>query len=348
MGLSHNRGGLANSGWARQENTAVLPDATAMAGVDMHLEPFAYRELHWHKASEWSLILNGSVRVQAVDEEGRTFVDDLNAGDVWFFPKGIPHSIQAFDEGTEFMLVFDDGDFSEENTFLVTEMMLRNPKAVLVKNFKMDVSAFDDLPDDQLWIFNGTAQPHDIQKQNVTGAAGIIPLNNTYTYHFSQQEPAQFDGGSVKVVDPTTFPAASMFSAALVTLNPGAMREVHWHTSSDEWNFFLAGSARITVFQAPESSRTFDFQAGDVGYIPFPESHYIENVGDTDVVFLEVLQADHFSDMAAAQWLALTPKQIVQDHLKLSDANFALLSKDKQYVVPGSTNLTQTNFTQTG
>lgn len=86
MGLSHNRNGLVGAGWARQQNKAVLPGATAMAGVDMRLSPHAYRELHWHSTSEWSLILNGSVRVQAVNENGQTFVDDLNAGDVWFFP----------------------------------------------------------------------------------------------------------------------------------------------------------------------------------------------------------------------------------------------------------------------
>jgi oxalate decarboxylase/phosphoglucose isomerase-like protein (cupin superfamily) len=57
-----------------------------MAGVDMRLEPGAYRELHWHKAAEWALVLNGTVRIQAIDETGRTFVDDLSKGDVWFFP----------------------------------------------------------------------------------------------------------------------------------------------------------------------------------------------------------------------------------------------------------------------
>ena len=101
--------------------TETLPIATAMARVDMRLSPNAYRELHWHKANEWSLILNGSVRVASVNEAGQTFIDDLQAGDVWFFPAGIPQSIQAFEGGTEFLLVFDDGEFSEENTFLVSE-----------------------------------------------------------------------------------------------------------------------------------------------------------------------------------------------------------------------------------
>jgi oxalate decarboxylase/phosphoglucose isomerase-like protein (cupin superfamily) len=78
-----------------------MPDATAMAGVDMRLEAGAYRELHWHVAAEWSLVLNGSCRIQvcfspfhlfkfadrqAINENGETFIDDVSEGDIWFFP----------------------------------------------------------------------------------------------------------------------------------------------------------------------------------------------------------------------------------------------------------------------
>lgn len=153
LGLSHNRQGSdPGAGWARQQNVKVLPSATAMAGVDMRLGPHAYRELHWHTANEWSLILKGCVRVSSVNDESQTFVDDVCAGDVWYFPSGVPHSIQAFEEGTEFLLVFDDGFFSEDETFLLSEMMIRNPVSVLAKNFKADPSAFDKLSDDELYV----------------------------------------------------------------------------------------------------------------------------------------------------------------------------------------------------
>jgi len=48
LGLSHNRHGKNGAGWARQQNVDLLPVAKNMAGVDMHLEPYAYRELHWY------------------------------------------------------------------------------------------------------------------------------------------------------------------------------------------------------------------------------------------------------------------------------------------------------------
>ncbi|KUI54715.1 Oxalate decarboxylase OxdC [Cytospora mali] len=343
LGLSHNRKGTdKGSGWARQQNIDVLPSAEAMAGVDMRLGPNAYRELHWHTANEWSLMLNGCVRVSAVDEEGRTFIDDVCAGDVWFFPSGVPHSIQAFDEGCEFLLVFDSGTFSEDDTFLVTEMMMRNPVSVVAKNFQADPSAFKNLPQDQLYIFNGTPQPKTIDKtQNLTSSAGSLDgTSSSYSYHWSRQPAYETPGGSVKMIDTTNFPMSIEFAAALVVVQPGAMREIHWHATSPEWNYFLQGSARITVFQGPDASATFDFTAGSVGYIPQAASHYVENTGDEDVVFLEVLKAKKFSDVSAAQWLALTPKQVVQDHLRLAEGVWENLPREKTYIKQGPTNMT--------
>jgi oxalate decarboxylase family bicupin protein len=158
----------------------------------------------------------------------------------WFFPAGVPHSIQAGDEGCEFLLVFDQGDFSEDATFLISELFQRNPKEVLSKDLQTPVSAFDSLPTGQLYIFDGTPAPANISAQNTTGPAGILSYNGSYTYHWSQQQPYTTPGGSVKIIDTTTFPIATDFAAALVTVQPGAMREMHWHlTVSNTGSLFM-------------------------------------------------------------------------------------------------------------
>lgn len=154
----------------------------------MRLEANAYRELHWHKSAEWALMLNGSARIAAVNEDGKNFIDDVTAGDVWFFPAGVPHSIQAAENGCEFLLVFNDGAFSEENTFLLTELIDRTPKSVVAKNFRTSLDTFKNAPDKQLWIFPGTQAPADIEKQNQTGPAGVLSKSNSYSFHWSQQE----------------------------------------------------------------------------------------------------------------------------------------------------------------
>jgi oxalate decarboxylase family bicupin protein len=273
------------------------------------------------------------------EEEGQTFIDDISACVVWFFPAGAPHSIKAPRGGLRIPPRFDQGDLTEDNTFLVSEMMLRNPKEVLSKDLQTPVSAFDNLPSDQLYIFNGSP-PGDIKEQNLTGPTGILPYKDSYTYHWSQQEPHVAPGGSIKIIDTTTFPMATHFAAALVVIEPGAMRELHWHGTSDDWNFFIQGSVRITVYNAPRSSSTFDHTAGDVGYIPASNSHYIKNTGIEDVIFLEVLQQAKFIDISVAEWLALTPRQVVQDTLHLPDETLDNLPKTKTYLKPGNRNLT--------
>ena len=346
LGLSHNRAGLNGAGWARQQNTDVLPAAKDMAGVDMRLSPYSYRELHWHSTGEWAYILVGSVRVSVVNSNGQSYIDDLQAGDVWFFPSGIPHSIQALDEGVEFLLIFDDGSFSEDDTALASELFMRNPKSVLAKNFKTDIDAFNDIPMEQLYIFTGT-NPGNISSQNLTGPSGYnLDPQSQYTFHWSQQDALEVpDAGSVKILDTRSFPSASDFAVALITVKPGAMRELHWHIDSDEWNFFIKGQARITIFSAPSSSRTYDYHEGDVGYIPIADAHYIENTGDEDLVVLEVLQAPQFTDISVAQWLGLTPKQVVKETLNLPDEVIDNLPKYKPILIPGHTNLTNTNYT---
>lgn len=230
----------------------------------------------------------------------------------------------------------------------MSELFLRNPREVLAKNFQTDISTFDNLPSEQRYIFNGTPlnQSLDDARAAVNGPAGFVPRDQYYSYHLSQQAPLEIPGGgTVKIADPTVFPIASNFSMAIFSIEPGAMREIHWHLTSDEWSFFIAGQARLTSFAGPQNSRTFNFQAGDVGYVPVANSHYIENIGNETVVYMEVLQAPKYQDVSASQWLGLTPKQVVKDTLNLPDGFLETLPSTKQYIVPGNPDYTTTNFT---
>jgi oxalate decarboxylase len=140
---AHNR--LLDGGWAREVTVRELPVATTLAGVNMRLKAGAYRELHWHREAEWAFMLAGSARIAAIDPQGRNFIDDIGRGDLWNFKAGFPHSIQAL-EDCEFLLVFDDGNFSENETFLVTDWFSHTPKHVLAKNFGVAESAFAHIP----------------------------------------------------------------------------------------------------------------------------------------------------------------------------------------------------------
>src|SRR5207237_10068583 len=94
---------------------------------------------------------------------------------------------------------------------------------------------------------------------------------------------------------------SSDLAAALVELDPGAMRELHWHPNNDEWQYWISGQGRMTVFASGGKARTFDYQAGDVGYVPFAMGHYVENIGDERVTFLELIGSDYYADCSLNQ-----------------------------------------------
>ncbi|KAG0148128.1 hypothetical protein CROQUDRAFT_430216 [Cronartium quercuum f. sp. fusiforme G11] len=336
---SHNR--LSEGGWARQQTVAVLPTATEMAGVNMRLEAGAIRELHWHSANEWAYILSGSAEITAVDQNGRNFVDTVETGDLWFFPSGDPHSIQAGPNGTEFVLVFDNGSFDEDSTFLLTDWLAHTPKGVINKNFGFpaDSKAFNDLPSGNgLYIFNAEVPtPEDAETPD--SPYGQIP--EPFSYHLSQQAHTEDDdGGWTKVADSTNFKASKTIAAAEVFLKPGSLREMHWHPNSDEWSLILSGETRVTIFTGSGNAATYNLQAGDVGYIHEQNGHYVECISDEPCHFLEILKAPKFEDVSLSQWLAVLPPKLVQDHLRVSQETLDTLRKKKQAVIEGSTSTT--------
>src|SRR5207247_9179662 len=110
--------------WWREVTVRELPVSKTLAGVKMRLTAGGVRELDWHTAGEWAIMLYGTARITAIDADGKSFVADVKKNDLWFFPSGIPHSIQGLNpDGAEFMLVFDDGDFSEAEPVLLSGSM---------------------------------------------------------------------------------------------------------------------------------------------------------------------------------------------------------------------------------
>lgn len=327
---SHNR--IEPGGWAREVTVRELPISTAMAGVNMRLDAGGVREMHWHKQAEWSYVLAGQVRITAVDEQGRTFQDDLGPGDLWYFPPGIPHSLQGIgDDGTEFLLVFDDGAFSEESTFLVSDLFARLPRSVLAKNFGWQEDALARIPEKERYIFQADV-PGPLEVDRMVGAG---PVPNPFSHRMTAQEPQRFPGGAVRITDSSVFAVSTAIAAALVEVEPGAMREVHWHPNGDEWQYYLQGDARMTVFASGSVSRTFDLQAGDVGYVPVSMAHYVENTGTTPLRFLELFASDRYADLSLAQWMALTPHELVAANLCLDRALLDAMPDGKRSVVRG-------------
>src|SRR5262245_1573381 len=322
---------MREGGWSRQTTARELP-VSDIALVNMRLKAGGVRELHWHKAAEWAFMLKGRARITAIDPDGHAFQDDVGEGDLWNFPSGIPHSVQGIEgDGCEFLLVFDDGNFSEDNTFGLTDWLAHTPREVLAKNFGVPEKAFAGIPEKELFIFQAKV-PGPLAADKVVGAG---PVPKSYSHRLMAQEPVRTKGGTVRISDSTTFPVATTIAAAYVEVEPGAMRELHWHPNANEAQYYISGQARMTVFAAEGRAGTFDYQPGDVGFVPQNMGHYIENTGKTTLRFLELWKTDRALDVSLRQWLAFTPFELVQAHLKIDKSVLAGITARKTPIVPG-------------
>jgi len=326
---------LHAGGWSREVTVRELAISKSMAGVTMRLTAGGVRELHWHAAAEWAFMLYGAARITAIDAEGKSFVTDVEENDLWYFPTGIPHSIQGLNpDGALFLLVFDDGNFSEYATVLLSDWMAHTPKDVLAKNFGVSSKALANLPQNELFIFQAEVPgPLEADQKAAAGSRGL----SSYDFAFrTLQLPItkRTKGGEVRIVDSGVFKASKTIAAAIVTVHPGGIRELHWHQNADEWQYYFGGKGRMTVFGTGGRARTMDFESGDVGYVQQALPHYIENTGDTNLKFLEMFKSSAYQDLSLSEWLTHTPPELVIAHLNLDKPTLNAIPRDEVVVMP--------------
>jgi oxalate decarboxylase len=169
---------IQNGGWARQITEDDFKISTTIAGVNMRFGPGDVRELHWHQQAEWAIMTYGICRATILDEKGRPQVADVKEGDLWYFPAGLPHSLQGLvSDGCEFVIAFDSGNSSEFNTLLVTDWIAHTPQDLLAKNFGVPAEAFKNIPLHNRWIYQSDLQapPLDAVEAQMAAVAGKAP-----------------------------------------------------------------------------------------------------------------------------------------------------------------------------
>ncbi|MDE1146267.1 MAG: cupin domain-containing protein [Azospirillaceae bacterium] len=327
---------IQDGGWAREVTQADFAISEAVSGVNMRLGPGGVRELHWHQQAEWAVMTDGKCRVTVIDADGRPAVRDVKEGDLWYFPPGLPHSLQGLGtSGAEFVLVFDNGRASEFNTLLLNEWMAHTPPEVLAANFGLPESAFKNLPVDDTWIYQAKDPIPPLEEVQKAVRSPDGEPEYEFTFSMGLMKPTRVTkGGSVKVVDTRNFPVSKTIAAALVTIKPGGLRELHWHPNADEWQYYIKGQGRMTVFNTGPRAQTADFRPGDLGYVKKSLGHYVQNTGTEDLVFLEIFKADRFQEVSLAQWLACTPPELVAQHTNMDPKLIRQFNKARFDVLP--------------
>ncbi len=159
--LEQSEGKVIGNSFGKEATVDQLPISKGIAGVSMQIEPGAMRELHWHAtAAEWAFVLTGRVRTTVIDPDGNAETNDFEPGDVWYFPRGHGHMLECLgDEPTHFILIFDNGYFSEFGTFSISDWIAAVPNELLAKNFGIPESEFESFPDGEVYFARGAMPP---------------------------------------------------------------------------------------------------------------------------------------------------------------------------------------------
>src|SRR5438034_1339438 len=295
--LEKSKGKVLGNSFGKEVTVEQLPISKGIAGVSMQLEPGVMRELHWHAtASEWAFVLKGRVRTTVINPAGQTETNDFDPGDIWYFPRG--HA----------------------------------PKSLLAKNFGVQKSAFDGFPKEEVYFARGAIPPEQTP-ENLQGPRVAPP--QTHKFRMLAEAPhGVFKGGREWRVDSTRFPISTTVTGVILDLEPGALRELHWHANADEWQYVIEGDVNVTMFGSHGRFRTELLHTGDVGYIPQGYGHSIENVGSEQSRILIGFNTGIYESIDLSSWITGNPVDVLATNFNKPESLLRAFPRKDVFIAP--------------
>jgi oxalate decarboxylase len=323
---------VGEGGSAKEATVAEFPISQSIAGVSMRLQPGAIRELHWHAlAAEWAYMLEGRCRITVISPNGQCEISEFGPGDTWFFPRGHGHALQGLGPGEcHFLLGFDNGNFSEFGTFSVTDWIANTSPAIVSRNLGLPLSAVNQFPKKEVYIGPGKVPSPVIEELR---NPDIEPSQMSHKYRMDAHPPKTFPGGKEHIVSSKEFPMQTTLTAVHMTLQPGALREMHWHPHADEWQYYVKGQAKLTVFGSHGRVRTEEFSPGHVGFIQQGYGHYVEQVGDEPTEILILFNSGVYEEISLANWLGGNPSSLLEANFGLPQSILDQLPKTETGII---------------
>ncbi|MGD0039461.1 MAG: cupin domain-containing protein [Isosphaeraceae bacterium] len=335
--LEKSEGKVIGGSYGKEATVKQLPISKGIAGVSMKLEPGAMRELHWHAtAAEWAFVIEGRVRTTVIDPQGRAETNDFEPGDIWYFPRGHGHMLECLgNKPAHFILIFDNGYFSEFGTFSITDWIGHTSKHLLAKNFGLPESAFEGFSKDEVYFARGPI-PSETIPLNHQGSLTSPP--DTHRYSMLAQEPHSIHkGGREWRVGADRFPISKTVTGVILDLEPGGLRELHWHPTSDEWQYVIEGQISVTLFGSHGRYRVETLNKGDVGYIPQGYGHSIENVGGKGCRVLIGFNTGHYEAIDLSMWIAGNPLDVLATNFGKPQSLFEKFPRERVFISPTET-----------
>ena len=231
------------------------------------------------------------------------------------------------DQPTHFILIFDNGYFSEFGTFSMTDW-LGHTRGLLAKNSACPPTSLPAGRGKRFISPAGRSRPAHRPRRS-----GWKLPPHSHKYEMLKQAPhAEFAGGREWRVDSSTFPISTTMTGIVLDLEPGGLRELHWHPTADEWNYVVSGQISVTLFGSHGRFRSERLDAGDVGYIPQGYGHSIENVGSQACRVLIAFNTGNYAAIDLSQWIAGNPADVLAANFGLPAALFEQFPKSDVFI----------------
>jgi oxalate decarboxylase len=128
----------------------------------------------------------------------------------------------------------------------------------------------------------------------------------TFSASLDQSPIKATSGGWARDITSKSLPIAASIAGAHLYLNPGGVREMHWHNSA-EWAYILTGHCQVTVVDPQGETEVANYAAGDLWYFPKAHAHAIQALGTEPchaiLAFDDGLYSEH-GTFGLSDWLS--------------------------------------------
>src|SRR5712671_7234529 len=172
------------------------------------------------------------------------------------------------------------------------------PKDMLALSFGVPKDVFDAFP----------------KGETYSQAGPVLPASEALDPPWPNRAARDFDGGTFRLATVYEWPISKSMSGGVMTIKPGAMRNLHWNVNANEWHYYLRGKGQVALFGSGGRGKVAEFKPGDVAYIPQGFGHAIKNVGDEDLEIVQTWDNGKFEEIDLTKWVQSSPRYLLANN----------------------------------
>lgn len=134
--------------------------------------------------------------------------------------------------------------------------------------------------------------------------------------------------GSIRRLTADAFPILKRISIKRLVLEPGAIREPHWHADADELTYCIAGDVLVSILDNADAFASFTVGAGEMFHVQSGSLHQIENLGEGAAELIVVFSSPVPEDFSLHGAFGAMSDAVLGNTYGLPATAFARLPRD--------------------